>query len=866
MKTRRSCRFIIAAGFAIATLWTSPGTAQVRMVTPVSPIVTPVGPIVTPPPAPTFYVRSYLGKCLDYGPSQTSGTQVFLSACNNSTEQQVQVEEVDARHNVILHAGNKVLGYRPPAPVATLGGGGSGTFSPVYALELQNPAGTGSGSGSKVLAPSAFGGISSANQTFALDGDSIILAADHSLVVQVQNARGANGSPLIVANRHVADAEFWDFNQINGADIDPTKGFVRVGYPGDNLSAYDRFLSLLAPVYGDFCQNASSACKPSPAAVGTVIKIHPDADINLDGLSTLQIPAGVTIRGNRRGILYGPLVHMDHATPQKVMLGVAGDDVRITGLRLRGTSRSTDTNQPDSRAILTASTFVRVIVDHNDISDWTDGGVEVKGNDDLPPQMVCGPAEAGDPLNRPYDALVARNFIHHNEMQNFGYGVEANFGGYPLVEGNTFSLNRHAIAAGYGTAKSGYHAWFNLVLEDGPEQTKYGIPYHTQDFDMHGTGDNGFGGVGGDYVQLVQNTFLGTNRPNYEIRGIPCNASDFVSNVSLESADDAVSVKLTDGIGAVAVPPGTQFVNYGPNRFSSSNPVYHLGVGDFDGDGVQDLFLATGAAWYYAPHGAAEWRFLNAKIETVDGFLFGDFDGDGRTDVVGMNGNRLMVSWGGVSDWEYLNTVNAAITDLAAGKFAGHAAGDRRDDIFWADGQQWYVSAGGSGPFQAVNTSSFRVKNLRFGDFDGGGTTDVLGVVAGRWMVSYSATSAWAALPKSLTNSLDGVVVADFDGDGRADIATSSEVISATGALTGNAISWKWQFSSAGATDWTYRFPQSGGLWNVPIAGAAAIGNFDGNPGADVLTWGDNEHFYYVPGGSLQGPAAWPMYSRQDMR
>ena len=156
------------------------------------------------------------------------------------------------------------------------------------------------------------------------------------------------------------------------------------------------------------------------------------------------------------------------------------------------------------------------------------------------------------------------------------------------------------------------------------------------------------------------------------------------------------------------------------------------------------------------------------------------------------------------------------------------------------------------------------MKDLRFGDFDGDGVTDVLGIIAGKWMVSYRATSIWIALPKSLTNTMNGVVVADFDGDGRADIATSTEMVVHT--FPTPTISYTWQFSSAGATDWTTRSPQSGGQWPVPIAGVAAIGNFDGKPGADILFWGNDQHVYIVSGGSLQGPASSPMYSRQDLR
>jgi hypothetical protein len=79
------------------------------------------------------------------------------------------------------------------------------------------------------------------------------------------------------------------------------------------------------------------------------------------------------------------------------------------------------------------------------------------------------------------------------------------------------------------------------------------------------------------------------------------------------------------------------------------NPTNHLGVGDFDGDGVQDLFLATGITPYYSSAGKTEWRFLSAKTEKLNDIRFGDFDADGRTDVFTQIGDDWMVSWGGVS-------------------------------------------------------------------------------------------------------------------------------------------------------------------------------------------------------------------------
>ena len=882
--------FPIAIACVIAILGTGSGSAQVPIRMPIVSVAPPVAPpavppvvtppvtvkpvggfqqVTTPPPAPIFYLRSYLGKCLDFsGPAnpEPSGqvfSQIAVRDCNNSAAQQFRVEEVDTQHDVVLYAGTLVLGMHvQPLSTAIAGttiSSAATNSGMVYGLELQRRA---SVSEASIANP--------ANQIFALDGDSIMLASNRKLVVQVENARGASGSAVVLGPRNLADSEFWDFNQINGADIDPTNGFVRAGYPGSLLSARDTLLSQLAPADFDFCSFASPACVKAPAQLGTVIKIYSGSDIDLSGVPSLEIPSGVTIRGGRRGTQFGPLLHKDSATTTneatEIMLEIPqSDNVRITGLRLQGTSTTTDQNQVLTWGVnVHDNSSTNVIIDHNDISGWTQDGVRAAGSDQssdsgctVDAKGIC--LQVYDPTNRLHNTFVIRNFIHHNRMQEAGYGVEAYDGGYPFVQGNTFVSNRHAVAGGHGTTNTGYRAWGNLVLSDAPLQ--HGL-FHVQDFDMHGTNNDSFGvccfgGLGGDYVDIMGNTFLGTNRPNYALRAEPINFSDFRFNVSLESSDSAAQIitcaeLVCNGLNNFPI-------NVVGNQFNSADPTNVLAGGDFDGDGKQDLFLATGAAWYYSPQGNAEWRFLNPKIEKIDGFLFGDFDGDGRTDVVGLNGNQLMVSWGGASNWEYLNTVNAPITDLAVGKFASHAAGDRRDDIFWADGKQWYVSSGGTGPFTAVNASSFRVKDVRFGDFDGGGTTDVFAIVSGKWMVSYSATSLWMPLPKSLTNTMDGLVVADFDGDGRADIATSTQII--------NGLGWEWKFSSAGGTDWTYRWPaNASGQWSAPLSNVAGIGNFDGNPGADVLMWSSDNHLYIVPGGSLQGAVTWSLNSRQDMR
>lgn len=957
---------------------------------------------------PNGNAASPSGKCLDYGVSP-SGATVFLNDCSQAhpirvveiTPSRVGSRGIALNHEVMLFAGKSVIGIHNPRIIPPINPGTSpSSAAPAteYALELQYPFNT------------ITGGLVSdpTNQIFRLDGDSIILEGSSvdpvtgavvpgpcintvatfpplcpdpqpQLVIQVQNARGANGSPLVAAVRNLADNEFWDFNAIDGSGKYPTQGFVStIGSPPLPIGTADELWNAVC---------SSPLASPTPAGPptdqcfafnvgwGSVIVVSSPNDctvtdplagqtqdiggcIDLSAYPPLMIPAGVTLRGNRRGANFGPQLYAAYSSTSSFdcdgtcMLEIQGDYARVTGLRVRGQSRSTDKlpfkadgiwinyagnktspdGTPPQIPLFPLATVTELIatVDHNDASDWMDAAVTLFSPFDNSPTTgnMCSYRGYIDTNSSPADSYrcdentqlvpyspylvsldpsltpvtiaedmsvvpgtgtlgntrVARNFLHHNMRDDGGYGVGAQ--GRALIDGNTFVWNRHDIESD-GEPHHEYRASHNLVLSSAYEHYGFlGADGRTQDFDMHGTANPTiyYGGAGGYYVEIDGNTFLGPDGHDYVLRGYPVVNSYYHNNVSRRNENDAIHfnhcVTLIGCVNDYHSTFPTDFPIYISNsQFADSSPPYadpttrfgpgSLGVGDFDGDGDDDLFLATGVAWYYSPAGAREWRFLNGAPDTIDQLLFGDFDGDGRTDVVAMRSGQLLVSWGGISTFEVLNhgaLPCSSMSDMAVGDFDG----DGHPDIFCADGTTWWVSFGGNTGFVPVQTSSFRVAKLGFGDFNGDGTTDVLGVVSyggsSYYQVSYSPKSmpgslfsGWTPLQPALTTSVASFMVADFNGDGVADIfAPSSD---------------GWQISYGGTQPWTDvpqpSFAASPG--NFAFIDTAAVGHFTGQRQTDVLLWNGTPYLPFVTGVTellLSAAALSPAtaYSTQDMR
>ena len=238
------------------------------------------------------------------------------------------------------------------------------------------------------------------------------------------------------------------------------------------------------------------------ARPGETIFIHGDAEMDLTTVHYAQslppehrfhvesgplvVPAGVTLASDRGWQdSPGALLATDWFGARLLVAG--GDGVRLTGLRLRGPDTSRRRPLPVSIGVQAAGENIEI--DNCEVSGW---GVALR-------------------LNAPGSGFVHHNFIHHNQIDGYGYGISLAGDAELrlLAEYNLFFRNRHAIAAS-GQPGQRYEARYNVVAES----------THAS-FDMHGGRDRRDGShVAGNRMLVHHNTFYGAALP-VGLRGIP---------------------------------------------------------------------------------------------------------------------------------------------------------------------------------------------------------------------------------------------------------------------------------------------------------------------------------------------------------
>lgn len=379
----------------------------------------------------------------------------------------------------------------------------------------------------------------------------------------------------------------------------------------------------------------------------TQVVVANHVQLDLTNRQYIAVASGVRIEGGRRGLVPGPRLFTTTRPPTLFSIGAGVSGVRITGVRIEG---------PDMGAVdrngataIDVDSATNVEIDHDEISGWAGSAVGVSDT----ANTASSPSPSASVLPA-HTVNIHDNFIHHNQaVGGDGYGVVSSRGAHPLIQRNVFDWNRHAIA-GDGRDGTGYTAYYNLVLENGGLHRWIPFPgfwVNTHQFDMHGRDHCGIGdifsdavyncGLAGHTMLIRHNTFFYSEDDAIKLRGTPTVGMFVGDNVFANHLTFGSAVDQTES--GLVEEPGNVFGYNGKNQ---------LGTCDFDGDGVNDSFMATGQSWWYRSGTTGPWEFLNASTKKLSEVSLGFFDGDSRCDVSADGtiypGGRPAPRWAGV--------------------------------------------------------------------------------------------------------------------------------------------------------------------------------------------------------------------------
>ncbi len=340
---------------------------------------------------------------------------------------------------------------------------------------------------------------------------------------------------------------------IYGAEGNPT-GNPMGGGPG--------YSSMVMPSEADYTvENKTQLLSAlASAGEGQIIYITDYAEINLTGERGIKIPGNVTLASGRgRNSVPGGLIYTDefYASLYPFLLA-DGENVRLTGLRLRGPDREIGDHHYSpyhlGRGIQTGYPLLEV--DNCELWGWGHAAILfTKGA---------------------INAHIHHNYIHHNRRSGYGYGVCHGYSTETelinsVIEANIFDYCRHHIA-GTGTPGLSYEARYNICLGHDNGHC----------FDMHGGADRGDGtDIAGDLILIHHNTFRDSEVTAIGIRGIPQEEAQIHHNWFYH-ANESVAVRQSNASGNLNVysnfygstpPAGTSLPMCIPNAYPTDGPL-----------------------------------------------------------------------------------------------------------------------------------------------------------------------------------------------------------------------------------------------------------------------------------------------------
>ena len=270
------------------------------------------------------------------------------------------------------------------------------------------------------------------------------------------------------------------------------------------------------------------------AEPGQVVFIPGETEIDMTTLIyidklVLEVPAGVTLAGERgHNGSRGALLTSD-ALDTPVMIRPAGPSVRVTGLRIRGpnTKRYLDHHQRAFNGGGGGHAYYYKFPTQDGIRTQYDD-LEVDNCD------LSGFGHSAVYLESGKEHQLHHNFIHHCQYNGLGYGVSHNTAS-SLIEFNLFDFNRHSIA---GTGRPGctYLARHNVELGTSLSHC----------FDMHGGRDRQDDtDVAGTSIEIYNNTFRAPQTP-VVIRGVPQETCEVHHNWFPQQAEPFQAVRASE--------------------------------------------------------------------------------------------------------------------------------------------------------------------------------------------------------------------------------------------------------------------------------------------------------------------------------
>ena len=533
-----------------------------------------------------------------------------------------------------------------------------------------------------------------------------------------------------------------------GADAKPTS---------DPLGGGVGYSDIVDPKSADFIVSTRSELLNAlkNAVSGQIIYVTDSASIDLTGENNIAIPAGVTLASGRgRGNSLGALIYSNSQNELYLFI-TRGEGVRVTGLRLQGPDPDRRTEQmkwlgaqgryydfPTSAGVM--SRYPRLTVDNCELFGWTRSVFLYKGAT---------------------DDHIHHNFIHHNQLEGLGYGVDVKPGASALIEENVFDWNRHAIDGDYGSPGASYEASYNLVLGD--TTSHY--------FDMHGGNDVSDPTVpAGGTVKIHHNTFMESSERVVAIRGVPTNGVWVYKNWVLatptnEYPKEYLFAQLLDNLPGhtpyekmsvydnwygVTPPPSVSPTPTVPTATPTPTPPVKNSIGVFrSGQWILD----------YGMDGTVN-RRLNFGSAT-DIPVAGDFNNDGTTDIGVFRSGQWILDYG------MDGTVNRQVNYGHAGytPIVGDFNNDGTTDIGVFRRGQWILDYGMDGNENYRFYYGLPTDTPLVGDFNNDGKTDIGVFRSGQWILDYGMDGTVNSrfnygLPT------DTPVVGDFNNDGKTDI------------------------------------------------------------------------------------------------